>query len=359
MRILDRYVVRQLVPVWIWCIIIFVFVTVLIDLFGHLEEILRYHIPPQIIWHYYLNFTPLVFVQASPLALLLSTAFITTRLVRYQELLAMHVGGMSLLRAGMPFLFVGWLVSVLIFAVNERVVPQTSAVYERLRYETFRETQQDRVFENVATLDRANRLYHARLLDPAHRELEDLTILEHDASNQPTLSLYTPRAIFTRHGWLLLNGRISHLGPRGTLVGDPMPFVERLIPYPVTIESFRQPIAQPATMRYGELRALIRQLKAHGITNVRRYAVDLAAKMTLPLTNLLVCLIAFVGSTRRQGRTNMRGLGSSLGWGILYYLGVAASHGMGKEGFLPVVVAVWLPHLVALWACVRVLRRTT
>ncbi len=359
MRILDRYVVRQLVPVWIWCLLIFVSVTILIDLFGHLEEILRYHLPPQTIWLYYLNFAPLVFVQASPLALLLSTAFITTRLVRYQELLAMHVGGMSLLRASVPFLFVGWLVSALMFVVNERVVPQTSAMYERLRIEAFRESQ-NKVLENVATLDRDNRLYHARLLDLAHHELEDLTVLEHDAQNRPTRSVYAPRAIFTRHGWLLLGGRISTLSPRGTLVGDPMPFVDRLMPYPVTIESFRQPIMEPETLRFGELRELIKRLRTHGITNVRRYAVELAAKVTLPLTNLLVCFIAFVGSTRRQGRTNnLRGLGTSLGWGLLYYIGVAISHGLGKTGFLPVLVAVWLPHAVAVWACVRVLRRAT
>ena len=128
--------------------------------------------------------------------------------------------------------------------------------------------------------------------------------------------------------------------------------------YPVNIESFRQPITAPETMRFGQLRELIRRLAQHGMTNVRRYTVELAAKVTSPLTNLLVCVIAFVGSTRRQGRTNLRGLGNSLGWGLGYYLGVAASHGFGKEGFLPVLVAVWLPHVVALWACVRLLRRT-
>ncbi|GEM_PF-5368564 len=44
---------------------------------------------------------------------------------------------------------------------------------------------------------------------------------------------------------------------------------------------------------------------------------------------------------------------------LLYYIGVAISHGLGKTGFLPVLVAVWLPHAVAVWACVRVLRRAT
>src|SRR3989338_7749977 len=86
MRILDRYTVRQLLPVWLWCLTVFILLSCLIDLFEHLDEILRYHIPVKTIWQYYLNFIPLVVVRASPLALLFSAAFVSTRLVRHQEL---------------------------------------------------------------------------------------------------------------------------------------------------------------------------------------------------------------------------------------------------------------------------------
>ena len=41
MRILDRYAVRQLVPVWLWCLCVFLFLSCVIDLFEHLDEILR------------------------------------------------------------------------------------------------------------------------------------------------------------------------------------------------------------------------------------------------------------------------------------------------------------------------------
>ena len=115
MRILDRYTTKQLFPVWVWCMLVFVFISLLIDLFGHLEEILQYRIPLATVAQYYLTFTPLVIVRASPLALLLSCAFVAMRLVRYQELLAMHAGGVSLVRAGVPFVLVGWFVSLFVF----------------------------------------------------------------------------------------------------------------------------------------------------------------------------------------------------------------------------------------------------
>jgi len=359
MRILDRYLVRQLIPVWLWCLAVFVFLSCLIDLFEHLDEILRYHIPAHTVVQFYLNFIPFVFVRASPLALLLGAAFIATRLSRHQEFLAMNASGTSLLRASVPFLFVGWLASLLVFFVNERVVPKTSVVYERIRQEAFRGRNAEQVMENVAIMDNFNRLYHARELDRKTKELHDLTILEHDWHNQPTKSLYANQAIWTRHGWLLLHGTIYRVGPRGMLRGDPEPFVERLITYPVTPDSFMQPEQLPDTMRYSQLRLMIIRLKQTGIANMRRYAVELAAKVTLPLMNMIICLIAFAGSTQPQFCGNLRGLGMSLGWGVLYYIGVAIGQGIGKEGLLsiPVPIAVWAPHLFAVWWCLRIIRR--
>ena len=360
MRILDRYAVRQLLPVWLWCLVVFIFLSCLIDLFEHLDEILRYHIPVQTIVAYYLNFTPLVFVRASPLALLLSGAFVASRLSRHQEFLAMNASGTSLLRASVPFLFVGWLASLCVFVVNDRVVPRTTIAYEEIKEEAFRGSDDVSIFENVAVTDAFNRLYHARQLDMHTKELADLTVLEHDLRNTPTKSLYANRAIWTPHGWLLLYGTIYRVGPKGVLRGNPEPFVERLITYPVTPETFRRPAARPETMRFGQLRLLISRLRQIGLSNVRRYQVELCSKLTLPLMNVVVCLIAFAGSTQQKLRGNLQGLGLSLGWGLLYYVAVGCGDGIGKRGLLsiPVVVAVSLPHIFAVWWGLNVLRRT-
>ena len=136
--------------------------------------------------------------------------------------------------------------------------------------------------------------------------------------------------------------------------------MERLIDYPVSLASFSEPETRPDMMGYGQLRRLIGQLKEAG-TNVRRYTVELASKVTLPLMNMVVCLIAFAGSTQPQLRGNLKGLGMSLGWGLLYYFGVGFGEGLGKKGglFLPVIIAVWGPHLLAILWCLKILRRTT
>ncbi len=349
MRILDRYAVRQLLPVWIWCLVIFIFLSCLIDLFGRLDEIIRYHLSARMVLSYYLHFIPVVWVWASPVAVLLSAAFVAMRLARYHELLAMSASGVSPLRAAMPFLFIGWVASLLVFFVKDLAVPKASAACDRLQRELFRDDAdgETSIVDNVALIDSFNRLYHARELDRNAGELRDLTVLEHDAHNRPIKSLYANRAVWTRHGWLLLSGTIYAVGPQGQVLGDPQSFVDRLIPYPVTPESFLQPEAMPETMRYRDLRLLIRRLRQMGTFSVRRYAVELVAKITLPLVNLVICLVGFVGAAQPGFRGNLRGVGVSLGWGVAYYLLVAASHAVAKRWPVPIMPILWLPHVAA------------
>ncbi|MBI4340690.1 MAG: LptF/LptG family permease [Candidatus Omnitrophica bacterium] len=360
MRLLDRYAVRQLLPVWLWCLAVFTFLSCLIDLFEHLDEILRFRVPAQTILQYYLNFAPIVFVKASPLALLLASAFVAGRLSRHQEFLAMNASGTSLLRAAVPFLFVGWLATLAVLFVNDTVVPRSTAAYERIREDAFRGQRGSRIIQNVAMLDSMNRLYHARELDLKAKELHDLTVLEHDWNNRPTKSLNTPRAVWTTHGWLLLGGIIYRIGPGGTVEGEPMPFVDRLIAYPVTPRSFAEPEARPETMRFGQLRVLMQRLRQNRTWDLRKHWVELFAKVSLPLMNLVIGFIGFAGATQPQLRGNLKGLGTSLLWGLLYYLAVGLGQGIGKERLLwiPPLVAVAAPHAGAVWWCLRVIRKS-
>ena len=136
--------------------------------------------------------------------------------------------------------------------------------------------------------------------------------------------------------------------------------MERLISYPVTPLSFSQSETRPEAMRYGQLRLMIKRLRQAKMTNLRRYRVELAAKVALPLMNLIVCLLAFAGSTQLQLRGHLRGLGQSLGWGLLYYIGVGFGEGIGKKGlfFLPAMVGVWAPHVAAIWWCLKTIRKS-
>lgn len=75
MRILDRYILKSVVSVFFACILVFLFLYIIIDVFANLEEILKQQVNLSLLRDYYLSFLPLIFVQVAPIACLLATLF--------------------------------------------------------------------------------------------------------------------------------------------------------------------------------------------------------------------------------------------------------------------------------------------
>ena len=206
MRILDRYLVRQFILPCLWCLMTFVVMTVIVDLFEHLDEIVSRHIPFEMCLRYYASFIPLIYVKTSPMAMLIATTFVLGNLHRHQEIIAMKASGISLAHIISPLVALGLLASASVFAVNEYVVPSASRIYERLQQEAFERPQQgeqQRLRENVTLLGRHNRLFHAQRFDPVNCTLFDLTVLEHDEEGALTGKIFAQQAQWDGQRWRL------------------------------------------------------------------------------------------------------------------------------------------------------------
>ena len=83
MRILDRYTLRQLIGPLVWCLALFVILYLVIDLFGHLDEILRLRVPVHVVARYYGSMLPLIFVQVAPFACLMAVLYTVGNLNRH------------------------------------------------------------------------------------------------------------------------------------------------------------------------------------------------------------------------------------------------------------------------------------
>ncbi|HSL91100.1 MAG TPA: LptF/LptG family permease, partial [Candidatus Limnocylindrales bacterium] len=81
--------------------------------------------------------------------------------------------------------------------------------------------------------------------------------------------------------------------------------------------------------------------------DVRRYEVDLQAKLSYPLLNVIVALIAVPLALRtpRSGGV-WRSIGAGLLIGFFCWMGLSASLSLGRMGMLPPVAAAWFPDLL-------------
>ena len=110
-------------------------------------------------------------------------------------------------------------------------------------------------------------------------------------------------------------------------------------------EDFLRHEDQSSFMNYRKLRHHIRRLQAGGYSP-HKEMVDLYRKISFPFTNLVIVLlgIPFALSAPRSGA--LLGIGLSVGISLLYYGFEAIIIAVGKEGWLPALLASWLPNMI-------------
>ncbi len=135
MRLLDRYLLRELLMPLAYCLGGFSISFIAFDLFSNISDLQRAQLTPGEILEYYFNRLPefLVTSYVMPLSLLLAMLYALTNLSRYNELTAMRAAAIPLWRISMPYLFVGVVFSLVVFYLNEQLLPEGAAAAERLK----------------------------------------------------------------------------------------------------------------------------------------------------------------------------------------------------------------------------------
>ena len=133
MRILDRYILKSTLTIFITCIFIFLFLYVVIDLLTNLEDLIKMHIHLNILAKYYLLNLPFMFIKVAPFACLLSTLYTFGKLNHTNEIIAMRSAGMSVFQISRTLIMLGLLVSLFIFWLNGDIMPPALAQAQRIK----------------------------------------------------------------------------------------------------------------------------------------------------------------------------------------------------------------------------------
>jgi lipopolysaccharide export system permease protein len=133
MRLLDRYLLRELLVPLSYCLSGFLLLWVTSDLLVELSGLQEKKLHVGDIAEYYLVKTPEFLVLVLPIALLLALLYALTNHARHHEITAIRAAGVSLWRLCLPYLAVGFLASLAVFGLNEYCVPQSADAAEQIR----------------------------------------------------------------------------------------------------------------------------------------------------------------------------------------------------------------------------------
>jgi len=132
MRLLDRYLLREFLVPFFYCLSGFFVFWLTVDLLAQLDLFQRYKLSGGDVIKYYLIKTPDLLGVVMPVALLLGLLYSLANHARYNELTAIRAAGVSLWRLSMPYFAIGFVLAVSLFAINELWMPDSVAAAERV-----------------------------------------------------------------------------------------------------------------------------------------------------------------------------------------------------------------------------------
>src|SRR6185436_14340432 len=104
MRLLDRYLLRELLVPFAYCLAGFLIFFIAFDVLDELANFQKFKLWTGDVFLFYLVKIPEFIVTVAPIAFLLALLYTLTNLARHHEITAIRAAGISLLRISAPYL---------------------------------------------------------------------------------------------------------------------------------------------------------------------------------------------------------------------------------------------------------------
>jgi hypothetical protein len=105
-RLLDRYVIRNFLQAYLYCIAGFISIWLIFDISDNISTLLDERVGLLLAVQYYITQVPQVFIILLPVSLLLALLFSLGRMSRANEIVSMLTAGVSVPRVLLPL--IGW-----------------------------------------------------------------------------------------------------------------------------------------------------------------------------------------------------------------------------------------------------------
>jgi len=348
MRLLDRYLFRELLTPLAFCLGGFMIFWTSFNLFNDLDKLQTAKLHLVDILEYSVAMMPEFLVTALPVALLLALLHTLTQHARHNELTAMRAAGLSLWRICAPYFVVGIFAGVALFVLNEYLVPRGGDWADRIlnRYAprtTVTNTKQPPGFQN----ERAHRIWAFTRYDFRAGELDDVRVVDLEHGRR----WVAERAVFTNRSWTFFN--VTEYIPRYT--GDPAPtLVTNVLSMPEFTETPREMKIELKISDYERMNAKKKMVPLKDIFNYlwlrpgvksAWLQTQLHQHLAAPFTCLVVVLIAIPFSAASGRRNLFFGVAGSIFICFFYFAIQQLCFAAGAGGHLPGWLAAWLPNL--------------
>jgi lipopolysaccharide export system permease protein len=354
-QILDKYVLRSWILIFVLTALGFPVVSIMINMTDNLERLLERGLTLQEIFVSYVYALPENVFLVMPAAVLFATVFTVGNLGRHSELTAAKAGGWSFYRLTIPLFIAATLAAGLAFMVGE-FAPEANTRQLELQKAKLARPRSAR-YNFVYRADQGW-VYTIRSLDVQNRILRQLVFeRQGKGPDYPTLTVTADSATYDRkqQSWRLWSGTSQRMLGDGTLVAYRFKNARLRALSQQPVDLLAEPKA-PEEMRYTELTRYIDALKRSG-NDTSKIEVERALKIALPATCLVIALFGapLAVTSPRQGTAI--GIAISLGTTVIFLSLIQLSKAVGITGIVDPVAAAWAPNVLFLGAALWLMKR--
>ncbi|MDX1953381.1 MAG: LptF/LptG family permease [Verrucomicrobiota bacterium] len=370
MRLLDRYILRELLVPLSYCLGGFLIFWMSFDLFSEMGMYQELKLTPGEIARIYFFKAPDLLVVVLPITLLLALLYALSNHARYHEITAIRAAGVGLWRTALPYFGVGALFSLLLFALNEHVVPdgmeqiemiltkrQNLALTPDIRANVHFRNARDQRFWSIASYN----LKTGEMTDPQ---------VEWVLPSGVVRKIFAKRGEPADAGWVFHDVQAFAYDRTRNFEDTAGRIQTNILVMPEFTETPEQIKIQVKFNKLSTIEASkkprlslyeINYLRTHLMLNPKDRAkleTQYHARLSQPWTCVVVVLIALPFGAASGRRNIFVGVASSIFICFAFFVLMRFGLALGTGGYLTPWIAAWLPNFVfgaiGLWLTAKV-----
>ena len=353
LRLLDKYIVSSFFKKLFNILSIFVVIFLVVDIIEHIDKILDYDISLYQMSILYIYSVPQYINIGFPMAMLISTVMTFTILQKNNELTALKASGVSIYRLTIPFIIIGFLLSLMMFYFENIIVTESSTLKSNLEKEYFKKTkkQQSRNHNIIIQLNKKE-IISIEKFDYRTKIAKNISIQSFE-NNLMNSRLDAQQMQWKNDSWNA-NDILFRSFENDSIFHSKK---DSILSINLTAIDLIELNTKPSEMDYWALADFIKKLQNNGRES-KKWLVDLHFKTAFAFSNILMVLFGISLSIRKPRSNLLAGVGLSIFVIFIYYLMIKTGQTMGYKGIATPFLSVWAPNILFLMGGISLLHKT-
>ncbi|HSP88588.1 MAG TPA: LPS export ABC transporter permease LptG [Ignavibacteriaceae bacterium] len=352
MKIIDRYLVKQFLQTIFFGILAFTLIFVVIDMIENIDDFIDQDVSMDIVFHYYLVFSPEIIKLMTPVSVLFAALFTAGKMANLSELTAIKASGVSLYRFMTPFLITTFIVCIFSIYFAGYVVPDANQTKINIEMKYLNKGYTF-AGSNIFFQDSKTKIVSISFFDASTNQANQVSIQEFDPIDLTKMNsrIDATRIVYdTISGkWVAKNGVerfFSESGQKANYFGTTT--LDNLHFTPSDLQSKQQ---KPEEMDLDGLKELIKNQERAG-NDPTRTLIEYYSRFSFPVASLVCVVFGLpISASRRRGGLAVQ-VGISILVTFMYLVFQKITQAFGKNGALDPLLTAWFANLIFLAAAI-------